>query len=303
VRNADAPPVPAPNAVPYCQNQGEPGEILQVPHGIPRGLPSVNNLSWVDCGSADTFCPNSASLGIIQHSSRLSTSCIPPGNVSFNPNLTPSTVGSPCAFRQFLDFYFFQTFINIPCGCTLNTFYVEYIFNSLVGGPVLDDGAAVVIFNSKYPKGYLIPGSSHAICCCGCIPAGSTCQTANLAAAFVQGENRLVIVVVDDFPVFVQIQLAFVANGQLLSPTCAAPTACTTTEFNVRTNDCYTLNAEAATPCTESGETGQCDAQGQCIPNAEAQFEFTNDDDDDDDDDDDHHRRHRKHDDDDDHKK
>jgi len=131
----------------------------------------------------------------------------------------------------------------------------------------------------------LIPGSSHGICCCGCISASTLCQTANLASAFVQGENRLVIVAVDDFPIYVSIEVALVANGQLLTPTCAAPTACTTTGYNVKVNDCYTMNADAATPCTESGETGQCDSQGQCIPNSVAQFSGKNDDDDDDDDD------------------
>lgn len=81
-----------------------------------------------------------------------------------------------------IDFTYFDTFINIPEGVTIEEFQVSF-------GQV-DDGARAYVFNSKYPDGIYK----------GQIKLDEKPATEDYKSFLISGENRIVIVQFDDAP-------------------------------------------------------------------------------------------------------
>lgn len=82
-----------------------------------------------------------------------------------------------------VDYTYFETTITVPPGVTPNTFTVDFVN--------IDDAAQISIFNSANPSG--TPGSDATVLA----DSGGT-QTGNLADKLVEGENRVVIVQMDN---------------------------------------------------------------------------------------------------------
>jgi len=112
---------------------------------------------------------------------------------------------APIQCMAYGDFTYFQTFVNIPSHVEVTTFTITF--------QGMDDGSRVTIFNSKYPDGFVIPGSYVYL-------GGS--GTTNLASYVVSGEvNRVVITQVDDCCCENYLREArVVLNGQEVPPRC-----------------------------------------------------------------------------------
>ncbi len=82
-----------------------------------------------------------------------------------------------------VDYTYFETTITVPAGVTPSTFTVDFVN--------IDDAAQISIFNSANPSG--TPGSDATVLA----DSGGT-QTGNLADKLVEGENRVVIVQMDN---------------------------------------------------------------------------------------------------------
>lgn len=82
-----------------------------------------------------------------------------------------------------VDYTYFETTVTVPPGVTPSTFTVDFVN--------IDDAAQISIFNSANPGG--TPGSDSTVLA----DSGGT-QTGNLASALVEGENRVVIVQMDN---------------------------------------------------------------------------------------------------------
>lgn len=80
-----------------------------------------------------------------------------------------------------VDFTYFQTFVTVPVGTTVDSFTVDF--------RGIDDGARISVYNSANPGGLVIPGSYVFL-------GGS--GTTNLASYLVTGTNRVVITQMDD---------------------------------------------------------------------------------------------------------
>ena len=133
-----------------------------------------------------------------------------PVNANGEINFSERSILSRCL--QQLDFTYFQTFISIPVGYTINDMNVSF--------SAADDGARAYIFNSAHPNGAYI----------GEIGLGGAGTSTNYASLAKAGEtNRLVIVQFDDCPTGNNLRGAKVnVNGQ------AAPIntgGCTTSNF------------------------------------------------------------------------
>ena len=104
-----------------------------------------------------------------------------PVNSNGEINFSERSILSRCL--QQLDFTYFQTFISIPVGYTINNLNVSF--------SAADDGARAYIFNSDHPNGAFI----------GEIGLGGAGTSTNYAALAKAGEtNRLVVVQFDDCP-------------------------------------------------------------------------------------------------------
>jgi uncharacterized repeat protein (TIGR01451 family) len=104
------------------------------------------------------------------------------GNITYS---VPSDLPGGSCYKQ-ADFTYFQTFVEIPAGATVDQFEVRF--------EKVDDGARAYVYNSKYPDGEYIPNTD--------IVFGGDPKTADLSSLVVPGEtNRVVIVQVDDCPV------------------------------------------------------------------------------------------------------
>lgn len=82
-----------------------------------------------------------------------------------------------------VDYTYFETTITVPPGVSPSTFTVDFVN--------IDDAAQISIFNSANPSG--TPGSDATVLA----DSGGT-QTGNLADKLVEGENRVVIVQMDN---------------------------------------------------------------------------------------------------------
>lgn len=131
-------------------------------------IPDVADADWEDA-------PSAVNIGFSE------TSIIPSGE---------------CLWA--VDFTYFQTFVTVPTGTTVDTFTIEF--------SGIDDGGRVTLFNDTYPAGLVIPGSY--------IYLGDT-ETANLAAYVAEGVNRVVVTQMDDCPDGNNLQSAVVVlNGE-----------------------------------------------------------------------------------------
>ncbi|MCF7805124.1 MAG: HYR domain-containing protein [Candidatus Marinimicrobia bacterium] len=136
-----------------------------------------------------------------------------------------------------LDFTYFQTFVNIPVGTTVNTFTISF--------DGMDDGSRITIFNSANPDGLVIPGSY--------VYLGAT-ETTDLSGYVVKGENRVVITQVDDCPTGNNLQTAeVVLNGQTVA-------ACEPTE-------------QTFTILGANGDVGDIDPYSQSLPAGETEWQ------------------------------
>ena len=130
---------------------------------IPGPIPGASDPAWSECGPSNSLCPNADTVGMNQpNGSRLG--------------------GFTCLASA--DFTFFQSFVSVPAGATINEFKV------VMSGA--DDGARVSIYNSVHANGLVIPGS-YIVLTSG---AGST---SDLSAYLVKGEvNRVLVTQVDN---------------------------------------------------------------------------------------------------------
>ncbi|MCO5212373.1 MAG: hypothetical protein M9936_21960 [Caldilinea sp.] len=162
------------------------------------------------------------------------------GNITYS---VPSDLPGGSCYKQ-ADFTYFQTFVEIPAGATVDQFEVRF--------EKVDDGARAYVFNSKYPDGEYIPNTD--------IVFGGEPKTADLSSLVVPGEtNRVVIVQVDDCPVENNLRNAqLYVNGTVtnenpqvgpqITPTPEVVAGCTQDDFLAAVRDgessgTITLNA------------------------------------------------------------
>lgn len=118
--------------------------------------------------------------------------------------------GGTC--RKAVDYTYFQTFVNVPAGTTVNDFKISF--------EGMDDASRITIFNSKHPNGQIVAGSyvSRAA-------PNAQAATTDLKALVATGRNRVVITQVDWCPVGNQLQSAKVQlNGSSVSAATKAAT-------------------------------------------------------------------------------
>lgn len=103
---------------------------------------------------------------------------------------------------QAVDYTYFQTFVNIPCGTSVNQFTIQF--------SGMDDGSRITIYNSANPNGLVLNGSY--------VYLGAT-GTTDLSSYVISGEvNRVVVTQVDDCPVGNNLASAVVLlNGGAVS--------------------------------------------------------------------------------------
>ncbi|MBK8285907.1 MAG: hypothetical protein IPK97_14115 [Ahniella sp.] len=104
-----------------------------------------------------------------------------------------------------LDFTYFQTFVNVPSGTTVDEFKI--IFSGM------DDASRITVFNTNHPTGLVVEGS-YVTKVAG---IGGTSDLKDLMAA---GSNRVVITQVDWCPSGNKLQSAKVElNGSMVAAT------------------------------------------------------------------------------------
>ncbi|MCU0757559.1 MAG: AbfB domain-containing protein [Xanthomonadales bacterium] len=84
-----------------------------------------------------------------------------------------------------LDYTYFQTFVDVPAGTTVNEFKI--IFDGM------DDASRITVFNSAHPNGLVVAGSYVT-------KAGAVAATTDLRELMSSGRNRVVITQVDWCP-------------------------------------------------------------------------------------------------------
>lgn len=134
--------------------------------------------------------------------------------------------------RTAVDYTYFQTFVSVPEGVTVNQFSVN--FNGI------DDGARISIYNTSNPGGLVVPGSYVFL-------GGS--GTSNLASYMETGSNRVVITQVDDCATGNNLREAsIVVNGTVVhqEPPNTAPTVAVT---GVTDGASYEMGAVPAAGC------------------------------------------------------
>lgn len=140
----------------------------------------------------------------------------------------------PC---QTADYTYFQTMVNIPPGTTVNSFSL--------GFNVIDDGARITIYNSKYPDGKIVDKSYVYL---------HQKNSSNLADLVSEGENRVVITQLDDCFAGNNLGEARVLlNGEPIpfDPNLPLPSETTTTVAETTTSEAATTTSEAATTTSE----------------------------------------------------
>jgi len=185
----------------------------------------AENSTWLPCNANDSWCKNSDTLDIAS-SSRL--------NDCFGH----------------LDFGYFQTFVTIPKGFVLTDATVDFT--------VMDDGARISIFNSKYPNGivdensYVFLGQQH---------------SSNFSQYLIEGSNRLIITQVDDCQYSNNINAAVSLNGVEVPVCTLVGDACNTVIVN-GCGQCVLVPKPSGTNCSDGNActVGDSCHAGVCRP-------------------------------------
>ena len=169
-----------PVTTPTFVDHGDPGFYNYIPS---PGVPAANDGSWSACGSGNAICPDASTIDM---------------------HLGSRIPDTPAACLSTADFTFFQSFVSIPVGTTLNEFKVD-----LSGA---DDGARVSLYNPRYPDGLVFDGSYIKL-------NDGVGSTTDLSKYVVVGEtNRVVITQVDDCAVQNNLDHAQITvNGNVVS--------------------------------------------------------------------------------------
>jgi hypothetical protein len=116
-----------------------------------------------------------------------------------------------------LDFTYFQTFVNVPPGTTVDEFKI--IFSGM------DDASRITVFNTNHPAGLVVEDSYVT-------RVANTGGTSNLKDLMAAGSNRVVITQVDWCPNGNKLQSAKVElNGSMVAAT-PAPVAAAQAQGN-----------------------------------------------------------------------
>jgi len=191
--NADSPPAdldrsewemyhlnPRVNNVPNYGSHGHPSYYNHV-GPIPavnasENSPDVLGVGWVPAPNGDTIGFGSGSA---------------------------SRLGGAYGCLTSLDYTFFQTLVEIPVGTTLSGFTIFF--------SGMDDGSRVTIFNSTYPAGHVVPGST--------VQLGGSLTLDMTPFANVGETNRVVITQIDDCATGNNLQTALInLNGSVITP-------------------------------------------------------------------------------------
>lgn len=108
--------------------------------------------------------------------------------------------GLPC--RGAVDYTYFQTFVTVPEGGTVDEFRISFTG--------MDDGSRISIYNTDHPGGVIVPGSYVFLGGAG---------TSDLAEFMTVGTNRVVITQVDDCAIGNQLERADVVLNGTVIPT------------------------------------------------------------------------------------
>ncbi|MDG0867181.1 DUF642 domain-containing protein [SAR202 cluster bacterium JH702] len=115
----------------------------------------------------------------------------------------PSRLNAPYVCLRSLDYTFFQTFVDIPIGTDLTTFSIDF--------SGMDDGSRVTVYNSLYPGGLVITGSSVGL---------NATLSLDLTSFMNIGEtNRVLVTQIDDCATGNNLHSAIIKlNGTTIEP-------------------------------------------------------------------------------------
>jgi len=148
------------------------------------GVPGATDPSWAACGPGNPLCPSANTIGL--------------------NNPYGSRLGGSFACGASADYTFYQAFVSIPWGTTINEFKV------VMSGA--DDGARVAIYNAAFPGGQVLPGAY--------IFLGGAQTTTDLSSAMRAGQvNRVVTTQMDNCATGNNLQSAQIfLNGTVIAP-------------------------------------------------------------------------------------
>jgi hypothetical protein len=149
-----------------------------------------------------------------------------------------------------IDWAMFQTIVDIDVDATLTQFKVAFEY--------MDDGCKVVIFNSAHPNGISPPGNDAYVF------LGQS-ATFDLAQYAVKGENRLVIIQMDDCAVENNIKATPSLNGEIVH-ICTSDDPCLLSSWDSTKKSCVSKPNPANPPCNDGDACTKTDMcyNGDC---------------------------------------